>query len=164
MVIVSDLQLGPDRWAMVGEERQVGVGGGAREHFEVTRGLMTGEGGEGILVELAPVRVGSSVEIFVETGESGELRLEEMALAFECGEFDAALQVRFKAVCEQFIAQHRTQGGGEGEGEMPWHGIVGPPLHPIQQGQVTLGQGFEEPILLVKRCLLRMANKWQVGM
>ena len=66
------------------------------------------------------------------------------------------------ALAQKLVLQHRAQRRRERHGELERHVVVRESLHHLQERDVSLGDGFEEPIFLEKMFVLRMPNEWQV--
>jgi len=86
-----------------------------------------------------------------------------MALNFLSGEANQALEVPQISLLEQFVAQHRAEGGCDGKGELERDAVLSQSAQHVQKRQISFGDGFEEPVFLEKILVLRVPDEGEMG-
>ena len=84
------------------------------------------------------------------------------AVDFLFGQLDQAFEVAQVTVLQQRVEQHRAKRGRERQREARVHAVAQPAVHDLNQRDVSLGDGLEEPVFLEKLFVLRMAHERQM--
>ncbi len=148
---------------MVGEERQQGVGGGAGEDLDAASIGVTTPRTQEVASDLLPGGLDPVETVAVESGDVEPGGLEHMALFLLAREVLHADEVGIEPVPEDGIGEHGGEGGGDGEGEAPWDGIACPAVEHLEEWEVTLDDGFEEPAFLQEFGVFGMPDEGEVG-
>jgi hypothetical protein len=67
------------------------------------------------------------------------------------------------AILEQGIAEHRAEGWGHRHGEAEVDSVPNKALHHVEEGEVSFGYRFIQPILLKKFGIFGMTNEGEMG-
>jgi hypothetical protein len=162
VMVAGGKDLSSQRWRMIRQERQEGVGRGAGDDFESTDLLKFAERSDEIpaIGEVGPAQ--GQKPFMVHPGQRLErlVPMRPMKLVFcECNQ---AVQMTNEAVLEKRVQQHRTESGRQGKGKTGSHAVPQPSVEGLNQGQVSLDDRFEEPVLFEEPVMFRMTHKGQM--
>ncbi len=119
ITVATDANLRALRLGKILKQRKEGVGGGACDDFEAAGVLQFAKCPD----DVAPQRfaeefAGCGEKLSVKARQFGELRVVPVAFDFLLGQPDQSLEVPEVTLLEQFVAQHRAEGGGERHREL----------------------------------------------
>ena len=101
--------------------------------------------------------------VVIKTGQIMKDGIVFRAMELLAGQFDQFFESVDVAVLEKRIPHHGAERRGQRHGETEGDSIPNQSLHHVQQGQVSFGDGFVEPILLEKFRVFRVPDERKVG-
>ena len=144
---------------MQGQQR---MSGGAGDNFQAPGVLEFREGGDQVFF-IREIGAASFREApVIQMRELVERFVPMRAMRFFFGEVDEFIEVPHVAVLQQRVEEHGAQRRREGEGEPRFHAVALPALHHLEQGNVGLGDGLEEPGFLQKLLVFGMPDERQM--
>src|SRR3712207_1845862 len=91
------------------------------------------------------------------------LRVAAVLVELALREGNRAAEMLYVALAQQVVLEHRAQRRRDAHRDAEGHRIGEEPLHHADEREITFGDGFEEPALLEKLLVLRVAHEWKVG-
>ena len=161
-MIARGENLRADAGRMIGHEREQSVRGRSGDDFDAPFVLKFFERGDQIAAVMPPrlAREGKAMVIHPREVAIGAIPMRAVDFFFR--EFDEAVEMPGVTVSQQLIQQHRAERGREREGETRVKLVALPVPDDLDQGQVGLGDGLEQPAFFEKFFMLRMPHERQV--
>ena len=153
-------QLGVQAFLVDRQDREIAVRGPAGNDLKMPRLEQRAEGARDVVPVLldetsAQVRVAFTVELH----HGLEVRIAHGALELFVEHRQAVVQITQVPLLQQRIGHHGQQRRGERHRDAIGHAVACQTFEDVEQGQVGLGQRFEEPVFLKKAFVFRVAHK-----
>src|SRR5204863_3698860 len=100
----------------------------------------------------------------IKNGQVVELLLRLGSMRFLSREFNQLVQTPAVSVLQERVQQHRTKRRREGQCDARVQPVFFPTLEQLQQRDIGLGNGLEQPAFFEKTFMFRMANEGQMCM
>ena len=162
IMIARHQNLGAQRGRVAGQQRQQRVRGRAGGDFQHPGLLQLAEGADqvAVVIKIGFAQAGETMMVHPSQLAEGGVPMRAMNLALR--QLNQAVQVPDVAILQHRVQQHGAQGRRNRERQADLHPVVMPAFHDLQQREVSLGDGFKEPVLLQEFLLFRMAHERQM--
>ena len=98
----------------------------------------------------------------IEARQLGQFFVLAMPLHFAPRQRDQPVKIALVAHAQQLVVQHRNERRRDRHRELERHAVAHEPVHHFDERNVSLGDGFEEPVLFVEFFVLRMPDERQM--
>src|SRR5215472_8034563 len=163
-MIDANRDLGANRFLLLLEKRQEGVGGTGGDDFEMASPLQRGKRTDEIssipLVKGSPK---AQKAIAVETGNAVECGVPTSADRFLFRKLTRSIEALGVTPDEQLVLKHGNQGRRERHREANWDAFLRQPIEYFEQREVSLGDRLVQPVLFEEVLVLGVPHEWQVG-
>jgi hypothetical protein len=161
-MITRDEDLGADRFRALLHQRQQTMRCGAGDDFELSMFLKLSESANDVAsvgkVRFADLEKARQIEF----GERPKVFIPMRSVRFFVREVDQFIEITDVTILEQRIEQHRAEGRRHRDRQTRFDPVLQPPIHHMDERDVSFGDGFKEPIFLEEAFVLRMPHIGQM--